>query len=263
MHKSGRAREVQPTLLLLLLLPPPATGPLRLVGRDCAYAWCAADRQKAAVMQAVVRNPVVAHEARDAIARPIEQRVQLDKAILRIGGHKAHHRPLRRLFGAHASHPAGRPGERPPQRLDLAQGAATLPRRYRGAKPVDAVLGDPVLDGRARWQKGADALAVALLSFRPHRMGFREQPPGVEGDDVDCEVLGEDRVADCLIFKTEAGGENDAALDGAANRRQSLIKVEVGKGPVEPLRESRPLVGDTPARLIVHEANGTSGSSLE
>src|SRR5579871_4615034 len=135
---------MQATFLLLLgLLPPPAAGALRLVRLNCARAGGAADREEAAIVQSIVRHIVLAHEVPDAIARPVEKRVELEQAMLRIDGGKRHHCTLGRLLGADAGHPGGGIPERPLERLDLAQGATRLSGRDRSTESVDSVPRHP------------------------------------------------------------------------------------------------------------------------
>src|SRR5438445_3639244 len=112
--------------------------------------------------------------------------------MLRIDRGKAHQRPLRRLLGAHPRHPCGCALEGAPERLDLAQPATTLPRLDRGAETVDAVPGDPGLDTATLGEEGLDAPSIVLLGLRPDLMRLGEQAAGVEGHDLDREVLGKD-----------------------------------------------------------------------
>ena len=68
---------VEPAFGFFLLFPPPAPGPFGLARCYCAGARGAADRQKAAIVQWVVGNAVIADEGDDTIPRPVEQRVYL------------------------------------------------------------------------------------------------------------------------------------------------------------------------------------------
>ena len=82
---------------------------------------------------------------------------------------------------------------------------------------------------------GADAAAVAALGFRPQRVGFRKQPPGIERHHVDVEALLADPMEDELAFDAEAMGEDDAAVDRAAQKREAFGRPA---GPPPRRRES-------------------------
>src|SRR5579862_3206660 len=81
-HRAGVGGGMQAAFLFLRLLPPPAPGTLRLTGHDGAGARRAADRQKAPLMQRIAWHVVGAHEFARAVARPIEQRIDLDQTAL-------------------------------------------------------------------------------------------------------------------------------------------------------------------------------------
>src|SRR5260370_634068 len=237
-HRHGRippVRQVQSAFLFLFLFPPPPAGALRLARRQRTRAGSAADGKKTAIMQAVVGDPVIAHEVRHPIARPIQERVELEQATLRIDRGKAHHRPLCRLLGAHPRHPCAGALEGARERFDLAQPAAPQPRLDRGAETVDAVLGNPCFDATALGEESLDAPSIVLLGLRPDLVRLREQAAGVEGHDLDAEVLGENSVADRLVLETRAGGEDEAARDCGAGGREPLVKAEAGAGTRKPL----------------------------
>ena len=141
--------------------------------------------RKPLVMQAVVGDCLIAHEGRHALARPIQQRVELQQTMLRIDRGEAQHGAIGRLLGAQPGHPSAGARKGAPQRLDLAQPATALPRLDRGTETVDAVLRDPGLDAAAFGEQSPDAPSIALLGLCPDLMGLREQAAGVEGHDVD------------------------------------------------------------------------------
>ncbi len=63
---------------------------------------------------------------------------------------------------------------------------------------------------------------VAFLGLLPERVGFGEQPAGIQSHDLDRQPLGKDMMGDQLIFDTEAGGEDDASIDRVHNRMQPI-----------------------------------------
>jgi len=54
----------------------------------------------------------------------------------------------------------------------------------------------------------------------PHLKSFWKEATGVEGDDIDIELLGEDRVSDGLIFDVKARGKHDTATDCTTQRHE-------------------------------------------
>ena len=124
---------VQPAFLRFPL-PPPSAGELGLAGPDCTGARCAADRRKAPVVQGIVGNAVFADERENPLARPVEQRVDLDQPMMRIDNGKRDAGALMRLIGAQAGDPCRGPREGAPERLDLAtlEEAFTSIRRAGG-----------------------------------------------------------------------------------------------------------------------------------
>ena len=162
-------------------------------GRDRARAGRAADGREAAIVQRdCTGTSCSADEMRRRVARPVEQRIDLENAVrgIELG--------RRGVCARRADWPARRPGdpgrgagERAAQRLDLAhRGSSDCARRDRVTEAVDALRARPGL--RAPRRSGsiaADAPSVALFGLRPDVVGFRKQPAGVEGDDVDRRVL--------------------------------------------------------------------------
>ena len=138
---------MQPAFLFFFLFPPPAAGALGLARRDRARAGRAADREEAAIVQPIVGNIVLADEIKDAFARPVQQRIDLEQSDT---PDRARHTPYRaRSADCSARSPVIQADgfrERAPQRLDFAHRAAALARFDRGAEPIDAVPRDPGLD---------------------------------------------------------------------------------------------------------------------
>src|SRR5262245_56745529 len=140
---------MQPALLLLFVLPPPSTGTLALSGRHCAGAGGAADRQEALVMQRAVGNVVLADECEHLLAGPVEQRVHLDQAELRIDGRKRDAGTVVRLVGAQSRDPSGGSGEGTPEWSDLAHSAAGVACLNGRVKSIDALAAHQGLDSVA------------------------------------------------------------------------------------------------------------------
>src|SRR6478735_1079453 len=85
-----RAMRMKPTLFLAFLFPPPASGALRFVGGDRPRAGCATDGREALCVTRVDRELVAGHEGQQPLARPVEQRVELDQTALGFGGDQCH-----------------------------------------------------------------------------------------------------------------------------------------------------------------------------
>src|SRR3954464_169964 len=89
---------VQSAFLFFVLFPPPAAGALGLARRHRARAGRAADREEAAIVQLVVGNIVLADELEDALARPVQQRIDLEQMVGRIERGIRRHRAIDRLL---------------------------------------------------------------------------------------------------------------------------------------------------------------------
>src|SRR5215472_614922 len=118
---------VEPAFGLLLLFPPPAPGAFGLTGSHCAGTRRTADREKALVVQSVVRNAMVANERDNAVARPIEQRVHLDYPILGINPGISHRCPIGGLVGAQSGDPGRSAGQCTTEQRHLAYSTAGEP----------------------------------------------------------------------------------------------------------------------------------------
>jgi len=75
-------------------------------------------------------------------------------------------------------------------------------------------------------QSTADLPAVVPLGGVPHLKSFWNEETGVEGDDIDIELLGEDRVSDGLIFDAKARRKHDTATDRATHRHEPLAEIQ-------------------------------------
>src|SRR5690349_10911305 len=101
---------MQPALLLVLLLPPPTAGALRLARRDRPRAWRASDRGEPPGMQRIDRHVVSGREGIHRVARPVEQRAELEQLALRVDGDETGATPVVRLIGPQPDNPS--PGTR-------------------------------------------------------------------------------------------------------------------------------------------------------
>src|SRR5207248_772531 len=66
------------------LLPPPAARSLAFSWRDRAGAGSAANAEKPAVLQLVVRDPVLLELPPHVLARPRGQRIELENVVSRV-----------------------------------------------------------------------------------------------------------------------------------------------------------------------------------
>ena len=90
-------------------------------------------------------------------------------------------------------------------------------------------------DAQALRIECANAPAIARFGLAPHYVGFGKQPPGIEGDDVDGQILAQNGVRDGLVFEPEARGEHQPARDGAPRLRQPVNQIEIGKAVYQAL----------------------------
>src|SRR5262245_41461709 len=192
-RRADSGAAVQATFLLVLLLPPPAPGALRFARRHRTRAGGAADRQKPPVVQRIVWNAVGADEIGHATARPIQQWTEFEEAAHRIDRGIRRSRPFHGLLGADAGDPARGADKCAADGLNLSHCAATLSRLDRGTETVDSVLRHPRFEASAIGDKCADAPAIALLRRGPQLKDLREQASGIERDDVDRQIMREDR----------------------------------------------------------------------
>src|SRR5258708_35726443 len=177
--------DMQAAFLFLRLLPPPAPGTLRLARHDGAGAGRAIARQKAALMQGIARHVVGAHEFARAVARPIEQRIDLDQTALFVEQRRQQLGAVGGLVGAQPGDPGGAAIKRPRQRRDFTNRATVEASLDRGTEPIDALSGDQGVDAEVLRRKSKDAYAVAPRGLHPDLMRFGKKPAGTERADSD------------------------------------------------------------------------------
>jgi len=204
---------MQAAFLGRVVLPPPAPGPLGLAGTDGTGAGLAADRDETPLVQRVERDAVLAGEGQSLVARPVEQRVELDQVALAVDLGEGDAATRSRLVGPQPGDPGCGAGERAAERLDLADIAASLAGLDRIVEAVDPVAAHEGLDGIVPGIERRDRDAVARLGLRPKRVDLTEEPTGIERDDFDRQVLHRDQMGDDLILEAEAGGEDEATRD--------------------------------------------------
>jgi len=109
--------------------------------------------------------------------------------------------------------------------IQVAQRAAAIGRV--GPEAL-AVGGGLLVDARGR-ADGPDGHAVARLQPVPQGVGFREEQPGVEGEDVDGQAVPRDQVDEDAALGPEPGGEREAGRE-ASGRPQEHVG---GRPPLE------------------------------
>src|SRR5437763_11396796 len=110
---------------------------------------------------------MLARKGREGVARPVDQRIELEQAARAIGLDQVDAAAPRRLVGAQAGDPGAGAGERARERLDLAHVAAGDARLARLVEAVDALRGDQRLERIVARVDRADAPAVAPLRLLP------------------------------------------------------------------------------------------------
>ena len=173
-------------------------------------------------MQAIDGNVEPARLGQHRLARPIVERIELEHAAAGVEAGQSAVAPVFILVGAQPGDPGRRPGKRAVERPRLAHVATSGARLLRLVKAVDTLLGDQPLQRRAIGVDRANAAAVAALRLRPQRVGFRKQPSGIERHHVDVEIAFADPVEDELALDAEAVGEDNGAVDLAAQIDQAL-----------------------------------------
>src|SRR5664280_83803 len=218
----GPFRQMQAAFAGAILFPPPAPVALGLSWAERTRARRAADRDEAFGVQRIDRNVVAARLGQHGLARQIVKRIEFEHAAAAVKAGEPAVAPVRILIGTQAGDPGRRPGERTIERLALAHVAACEPRLLRAVNSIDALLGDQAFQRRAIGIDRADAATIAALGFRPQRIGFREQPPGIERHHVDVEIALADPMEDELAFDAEAVREDDRTVDRAAQMDEAF-----------------------------------------
>src|SRR6187551_2145991 len=99
MRAIARGMLMQPAFFLVFLFPPPAAGPLVLARLNRARAGRAADGRETAIVQRIDGNAMFVGESGNRIARPVEQRIDLENAERGIVLGRWRLRASRRLAG--------------------------------------------------------------------------------------------------------------------------------------------------------------------
>src|SRR5580658_635296 len=117
---------MQTALPRIAALPPPPSCALIFPGLDSACARCAADARKAAVMQRVVGQPLLADVLPDLVVRPFEQRAHLVQAVFAVPFHRRRQGAARRLPAPDAGDPGAAAQDGTAERLHFASAAASV-----------------------------------------------------------------------------------------------------------------------------------------
>src|ERR1019366_10157928 len=133
------AARMQTAFARIRSFPPPAAGALILAGLHRSGARCAADARKAAVVQAVVRQALLANIVPDFGLGPIEQGTDLVQAIFAVPFHRCGECAAGRLTPPDACYPSATTGHGAAKRLDFADGTTAAALLETVAKAVDAV----------------------------------------------------------------------------------------------------------------------------
>ena len=169
---------------------------------------------------------MVPDEAYEPVARPVEQRVDLEDALARIDRRVGHRGAQRGLFRPQAADPRDGRGKRATERLQFAYRAARVARFKGSAESIDALVVNKPFQAVAVRKKPANTAAITRFRPAPKLVRFRKQSPSVEGDDVNRQILYEDCVRNGLILKAETRREHDSTRDVITDRRHALLKIK-------------------------------------
>jgi hypothetical protein len=169
---------------------------------------------------------MVPDEAYEPGARPVEQRVDLEDALARIDRRVGHRGAQGRLFRPQTADPRDRPGKGATKRLQFAHRAARMARFKGSAESIDTLVINKPFEAVAVRKKPVNTAAIARFRLTPKLIRFWKQSPSVEGDDVNRQILDEDRVRNRLILKTETRREHNSTRDVIADRRHALLKIK-------------------------------------
>src|ERR1700722_16295033 len=184
-HRRDFAARVQSALTGIGAFPPPSPGALIVAGLYRTGAGCAADAREAAVVQGVVRQPLLANVIPNFRFRPIEQRTHLVQPILAVPFHRGSECPAGGLAAPDAGDPCTAAGDPAAGGAHFAHGTAAAALVQTVTKSIDAVLVDPAFHFSRIGIVDPQRPAVASLHAFDQIIGFRIEPAGVDGEDLD------------------------------------------------------------------------------
>jgi hypothetical protein len=149
----------------------------------------------------MIGNVVLANECDDLLVAPIKQGIHPDHAVTGRDNGEGGTDTFIWLTGSQAGNPGDSVGECTSQRFDFANGTTGVARFDRAVESIDPLTAHQGIGGGVVGTRGEDASAVSVLGPRPYLEGFREQPPGIERQDIDGKALAEDRMGDRLVLQ--------------------------------------------------------------
>src|ERR1044071_5073997 len=120
LERNHAPARLQTALARIRVFPPPAAGARIRAGLDRSRTRCATDARVTAIVQGVVRQVARLDVGPHVLLGPIEQRADFPQAVPLIPRHGLAVRTLCRLLATHAGDPGAMTGNRPLERLDLA-----------------------------------------------------------------------------------------------------------------------------------------------
>ena len=189
-QRFGRARPalaagMQAALARIAAFPPPAARAFVFARLHRARAGRATDARKAAVMQGVVGQPLLADVLPDLVFRPFEQRAHLVQAVFAVPFHGRRQRAAGRLSPPDAGDPGAAAGDGAAEGFHLADPAAAAALVQTVAEAVDAVLAHPALQVRGLGVVDGQGPPIALLYALDEIVGLGVQPPGIDAEYLD------------------------------------------------------------------------------
>src|SRR5258707_8398965 len=217
--------HVQAALLRLGLLPPPAAGADVFAGLHRARARRAADRAVTLVVEPVVGNAVLAEVMPDLGLAPGGERVEFLDAVRRVELALGELGASRRVLAALSRDPGALSGERPPERLDLADLAAALAQLDTSVESVAAVEAH-VLDDRPGIRLVNGHIVSITGFYLPNQIqGVGVQAAGVEHEDPDRQAGARDGVGEDHVFGRETackGGRRELRGDAPQSCQEGI-----------------------------------------
>src|SRR5579863_8366056 len=174
---------MQAAFTRIRVLPPPAAGAMGLSRLGGPGARRTTDARIAAIVQRAVIELVAADVAPDVGLRPVQQRADLRQPGMLVLGYRLRCGALLGLLVPHARHPGTVSGNRPDERLDLADLAAADALPQAVIETVDAVLAHIALHRLRIRVIQLDTTVVAALEALQQCQGLLGQPAGVDADD--------------------------------------------------------------------------------